>query len=99
MALSKNTYLTTPTWWRLVSGSVASPFYSSRSAATILGGMLIGIERKTAAEYSFLAAVPAMCAAVGYDLLKSRSILHASDIPAFAIGFVVAFVAAAVSVK
>jgi undecaprenyl-diphosphatase len=72
---------------------------TSRSAATILGGMLVGVERKTAAEYSFLAAVPALCAAVGYDLLKSRSILHASDIPAFAIGFVVAFVAAAVSVK
>jgi undecaprenyl-diphosphatase len=72
---------------------------TSRAAATILGGMLIGIERKTAAEYSFLAAVPAMCAAVGYDLLKSRSILHASDIPAFAVGFVVAFIAAAIAVK
>ena len=62
---------------------------TSRAAATILGGMLIGIERKTAAEYSFLAAVPAICAAVGYDLFKSRSILHTSDIPAFAVGFVV----------
>jgi undecaprenyl-diphosphatase len=72
---------------------------TSRAAATILGGMLIGIERKTAAEYSFLAAVPAMCAAVGYDLLKSRSILHASDIPAFAVGFIVAFIAAAITVK
>jgi undecaprenyl-diphosphatase len=72
---------------------------TSRAAATILGCMLIGIERKTAAEYSFLAAVPAMCAAVGYDLLKSRSILHASDIPAFAVGFVVAFIAAAIAVK
>jgi undecaprenyl-diphosphatase len=40
-----------------------------------------------------------MCAAVGYDLLKSRSILHASDIPAFAVGFVVAFIAAAIAVK
>ena len=67
---------------------------TSRAAATILGGMLIGIERKTAAEYSFLAAVPALCAAVGYDLFKSRSILHASDIPTFAVGFVVAFLAA-----
>jgi undecaprenyl-diphosphatase len=72
---------------------------TSRAAATILGGMLIGVERKTAAEYSFLAAVPAMCAAVGYDLLKSRSILHASDIPGFALGFVVAFIAAAIAVK
>jgi undecaprenyl-diphosphatase len=72
---------------------------TSRAAATILGGMLVGIERKTAAEYSFLAAVPALCAAVGYDLFKSRSILHASDIPAFAVGFVVAFLAAAVAVR
>jgi undecaprenyl-diphosphatase len=72
---------------------------TSRSAATILGGMLIGIERKTAAEYSFLAAVPALCAAVGYDLLKSRSILYATDMPGFAIGFVVAFIAAAITVK
>jgi undecaprenyl-diphosphatase len=61
--------------------------------------MLLGIDRKTAAEYSFLAAVPAMCAAVGYDLFKSRSILHASDIPTFAVGFLVAFLAAAVAVK
>ena len=72
---------------------------TSRAAATILGGMLIGVERKTAAEYSFLAAVPAMCAAVGYDLLKSRSILQTSDIPGFALGFVVAFIAAAIAVK
>ena len=71
----------------------------SRAGATILGGMLIGIERKTAAEYSFLAAVPAMCAAVGYDLLKSRNILQTSDIPAFALGFVVAMVSAALMVK
>lgn len=66
----------------------------SRAAATILGGMLVGVERKTATEYSFLAAVPVMCAAVGYDLLKSWSSLHASDLPVFALGFVVAFLAA-----
>ena len=72
---------------------------TSRAAATILGGMLVGIERKTAAEYSFLAAVPALCAAVGYDLFKSRSILHASDIPTFAVGFIVAFLSATVAVK
>jgi len=72
---------------------------TSRAAATIIGAMLIGIDRKTAAEYSFLAAVPAMCAAVGYDLWKSRSILSTADIPAFTLGFVVAMVSAALMVK
>lgn len=71
----------------------------SRSAATILGGMLIGIERKTATEYSFLAAVPVMCAAVGYDLLKSLTFLTSQDIPIFALGFVVAFLSAWVAVQ
>lgn len=71
----------------------------SRAGATILGGMIIGTERKTAAEYSFLAAVPVMFAATGYDLLKSRSFLEAADIPFFALGFVVSFIAAWLAVK
>ncbi len=71
----------------------------SRSGATIVGGMLVGIERKTAAEYSFLAAVPVMCAATIYDLYKSREFLSASDIPIFSIGFVVSFVSAWFAVK
>jgi len=71
----------------------------SRSGATIVGGMLVGIERKTAAEYSFLAAVPVMCAATIYDIYKSRAFLSASDIPIFAIGFVVSFVSAWFAVK
>lgn len=66
----------------------------SRSGATIVGGMLVGIERKTAAEYSFLAAVPVMCAATIYDLYKSRAFLSSSDIPIFLIGFVVSFISA-----
>jgi len=71
----------------------------SRSAATIIGGMLIGVERKTAAEYSFLAAVPVMCAATAYDVYKSRSFLGLSDIPLFALGFVVSFLSAWLAVK
>ena len=71
----------------------------SRSASTILGGMLIGIERKTAAEYSFLAAVPVMCAATIYDVYKSRDFLSASDIPLFVVGFVVSFFSAWLAVK
>lgn len=66
----------------------------SRSASTIVGGMMIGVERKTAAEYSFLAAVPVMCAATIFDIYKSRTFLEASDIPIFFIGFVVSFVSA-----
>jgi undecaprenyl-diphosphatase len=71
----------------------------SRSAMTILGAMIIGIERKTAAEYSFFAAVPALVAATGYDLLKSRDLLQTSDILIFGIGFVVAFISAWFAVK
>lgn len=71
----------------------------SRSAATIVGGMLIGIERKTAAEYSFLAAVPVMCAATVYDVYKSQDFLAASDIPMFLVGFFVSFVSAWLAVK
>lgn len=72
---------------------------TSRSAATIVGGMIAGVERKTAAEYSFLAAVPIMVAAVAFDLFKSRGVLHAADVPTFALGFVVSLIAAAVAVK
>jgi len=72
---------------------------TSRSGATILGGMAIGVERKTAAEYSFLAAVPVMFAATAYDLYKSFRFLEASDLPIFAVGFVVSFVTAWLTVK
>ena len=71
----------------------------SRSGSTILGGMAIGIERKTAAEYSFLAAVPVMFAATAYDLLKSRSFLSAADIPLFLVGFVVSFLSAWLAIR
>jgi len=71
----------------------------SRSGATILGGMTIGVERKTAAEYSFLAAVPVMFAATAYDLYKSLSFLEASDLATFGIGFIVSFITAWLSVK
>jgi undecaprenyl-diphosphatase len=66
----------------------------SRSGSTIIGGMLGGLDRKTTAEYSFLAAVPIMFAATGYDLYKSRAFLSAADAPLFAVGFFVALVSA-----
>ena len=71
----------------------------SRSAATILGAMYVGIERKTAAEYSFLAAVPIMFSASLYDLYKSVQFLSGSDAIILAIGFIVSFVSAWLSVK
>jgi undecaprenyl-diphosphatase len=71
----------------------------SRAAATILGGMTCGVERKTATEYSFFAAVPIMVAATGYKIYKTYSILNASHVAMFAVGFVVSFLSAWVAVK
>ncbi len=71
----------------------------SRSASTIMGGMLLGARRALAAEYSFIAAVPIMAAATGYDLYKSASDLSAADIPFFAVGMLVSFLAALFAVK
>lgn len=71
----------------------------SRAAATIVGGLLSGLDRRTATEYSFLAAVPIMVAATFYDVYKSWHVLEMSDITLFAMGFVVSFFAAAVAVK
>jgi undecaprenyl-diphosphatase len=71
----------------------------SRSASTIIGGLLVGLSRTVAAEFSFLLAVPVMCGAVGYDLLKSYSVITVSTIPIFAIGFFISFVVAILAVK
>jgi len=71
----------------------------SRSAATIIGGMLSGLNRKVSAEYSFLAAVPVMVAATGYDLYKEWQFLSMSDMGFFATGFIVSFVSAILAVK
>jgi undecaprenyl-diphosphatase len=71
----------------------------SRSSSTILGGMWLGLDRKTAAEYSFFAAVPLLAAAALYELVKSRSTLSAADIPWFAVGFLVSYVFAWLAVR
>lgn len=71
----------------------------SRSGATIMGGLVIGLERKVAAEFSFFLAIPTMFAATGYDLLKNRSALSVSDIPLFTVGFVTAFISALIVIK
>ncbi len=71
----------------------------SRSASTIMGGMLLGANRKLAAEYSFVAAVPIMCAATGYDFLKTYHLFSTSDMLFLAVGFVFSFISAWAAVK
>jgi undecaprenyl-diphosphatase len=72
---------------------------TSRSGATIMGGMLFGLSRQVATEFSFFLAVPIMFAATGYQLVKYRSLLTADDLGPFAVGFIVSFVAALIAVK
>lgn len=71
----------------------------SRSAATIMGGMVLGANRKVAAEYSFVAAVPIMIAATSYDLYSCWRLLDTADLPLFAAGFAVSFISALLAVK
>lgn len=71
----------------------------SRSAATIMGGMILGAGRRTAAEYSFVAAVPIMFAATGYDMLKSWRLFSPDDYLILGVGFAVSFVSAWLAVK
>jgi undecaprenyl-diphosphatase len=72
---------------------------TSRAAATIVGGMLVGLERKGAAEFSFLIAVPIMFIATGYELVKMGSLFASQDLVQFGVGFVVSFLVALVAVK
>lgn len=71
----------------------------SRSGATILGGMLFGLNRHTATEFSFFLAIPIMFAATAYDLLKNWQLLSVDDFAMFATGFITAFIAALVAIK
>lgn len=91
-----------PYWKAFVIGcaqSVAVIPGVSRAAATIIGGMLLGIERKTIVEFSFLLAVPTMIAATGYDLLKSASAFTFGQLDVIALGFVISFIFAIVGVR
>lgn len=71
----------------------------SRSAATIIGGLSLGLKRKTIVEFSFLLAVPTMVAATGLDIIKSAAEFSADQIGLLAVGFVAAFLVAVVSIK
>lgn len=70
----------------------------SRAGSTMSGGLIVGTDHKTAAEFSFIIAVPIMFAATGYDLLKSFPFLSVNDIPIFVIGFITAFLVAILAV-
>lgn len=71
----------------------------SRSGATISGGLLVGVSRYAASEFSFILAVPMMLGATVLDLYKSLPFLAWQDFPMFAIGFVTAFVVALLAIK
>lgn len=72
---------------------------TSRSGSTIMGGMLWGLERKAATEFSFFLAVPVMIAATFYSILKYYKLFSAQDIGLIAVGFVSAFAAGLIAVK
>ena len=72
---------------------------TSRSGATIIGGMLFGLSRPAATEFSFFLAVPTLCAAGAYDLWKNRALFSADDLGMFAVGIAVSFASAFVVIR
>lgn len=91
------------TWKDALKVGIAQSFAlipgTSRSGATIIGGMLFGLSRRAATEFSFFLAVPTLVAAGAYDLYKHRGLLSAADIPVFALGLVAAFASAFICVR
>ncbi len=72
---------------------------TSRSGATIIGGLFFGLSRQAATEFSFFLAIPTMFAATVYDVYKHRDLLHLHDLGVFAVGFVAAFISAFFAVR
>ncbi|QGZ39942.1 undecaprenyl-diphosphatase [Pseudoduganella flava] len=72
---------------------------TSRSGATIIGGMMLGLSRKAATEFSFFLAIPTLLGATFYSLYKERALLSAADLPLFGIGSLSAFVSAFLCVR
>ena len=72
---------------------------TSRAGSSIIGALLVGLSRKASAEFSFLLAVPVMCAVTGYDLLKHYHEFSDANLITLAIGFVVAFIVAYITLK
>ncbi|MFZ4071392.1 MAG: undecaprenyl-diphosphate phosphatase [Caulobacterales bacterium] len=91
-----------PVWKAVVVGAcqcLALVPGVSRSGASIVGAMMLGVERKTAAEFSFFLAMPTMLAAFTYSFVKNRDMLDGGQIGIIAIGFAAAFVAGLIVVK
>ena len=86
-------------FWTGVWQSLAIIPGVSRSGATIVGGMAMGISREAIVEFSFLLAIPTMAAATGYDFLKSAHSFTGSQMVLLAVGFVTAFVVALLAIK
>lgn len=72
---------------------------TSRSGATIIGGLLFGLSRKAATEFSFFLAIPTLMVATAYQIYKERALLNADDLAMWAVGFVAAFVSAFLCVR
>ena len=72
---------------------------TSRSGATIIGGMLLGLSRKAATDFSFFLAIPTLIGAGAYSLYKERALLSLADLPMFAVGLVFSFLSAWVCVR
>ena len=72
---------------------------TSRSGATIIGGLFFGLSRKAATEFSFFLAIPIMFAATFYDVYRSRDILQFDDVGVFMLGFVASFISALLAVR
>ena len=67
---------------------------TSRSGATIIGGMLLGLSRQAATDFSFYLAIPTLIGAGAYSLFKERALLTAADLPLFGVGLLLSFVSA-----
>jgi undecaprenyl-diphosphatase len=91
------------TWIDALKVGVAQAFAlipgTSRSGATIIGGMLFGLSRQAATEFSFFLAVPTLMAAGAYDFWKHRAMFSMADLPLFAVGSAAAFVSAFLCVR
>ncbi|MGE0737576.1 undecaprenyl-diphosphate phosphatase [Sulfurimonas sp.] len=72
---------------------------TSRAGATIIGALLVGIDRKTSAEFSFLLAFPVMSAVAGYDLLKHYKDFSDANLMVLGVGFVTSFIVAYITIK
>jgi undecaprenyl-diphosphatase len=72
---------------------------TSRSGATIIGGMIFGFSRKCATEFSFYLGIPTLVAAGAYSVLKQRELLSVADLPMFAVGLVFAFLSALLCIR